>query len=221
MKNKKLIIFGEGLYTEIVHQYFTDDSEYEIVCFTKDDDYITSDEYLGLPMVPFSKVQELYPPEQFDMHIAVSYTNLNSLRERIYHEAKNKGYKLPSYISSNCNVLTKYPIGDNCFIFEDNTIQPFVKIESNVILWSGNHIGHHGTIKAHNFVSSHVVISGQCIIESNCFIGVNSTIGHMVKIGGRTLVGAGSIITKNTEEGSVYVPAKSVKLSRDSSTFRL
>ena len=221
MKNKKLIIFGEGLYTEIVHQYFTDDSEYEIVCFTKDDDYITSDEYLGLPMVPFSKVQELYPPEQFDMHIAVSYTNLNSLRERIYHEAKNKGYKLPSYISSNCNVLTKYPIGDNCFIFEDNTIQPFVKIESNVILWSGNHIGHHGTIKAHNFVSSHVVISGQCIIESNCFIGVNSTIGHMVKIGGRTLVGAGSIITKNTEEGSVYVPAKSVKLNRDSSTFRL
>ena len=221
MKNKKLIIFGEGLYTEIVHQYFTDDSEYEIVCFTKDDDYITSDEYLGLPMVPFSKVQELCPPEQFDMHIAVSYTNLNSLRERIYHEAKSKGYKLPSYISSNCNVLTKYPIGDNCFIFEDNTIQPFVKIENNVILWSGNHIGHHGIIKAHNFVSSHVVISGQCIIESNCFIGVNSTIGHMVKIGGRTLVGAGSIITKNTEEGSVYVPAKSVKLNRDSSTFRL
>lgn len=218
---KKLIIFGQGLYTEIAHQYFTDDSEYEVVCFTKDDDYIDSNTYLGLPMVGFSKIQDSYPPDQFDMHIAVSYTELNHLRERIFHEAKKKGYNLPSYISSKCNILTKYPIGENCFIFEDNTIQPFVKIEDNVILWSGNHIGHHSVIKSHNFISSHVVVSGQCTVESNCFIGVNSTIGHEVIIGSETLVGAGSTITKNTEPGSVYVPAKSVKLERKSNTFKL
>jgi sugar O-acyltransferase (sialic acid O-acetyltransferase NeuD family) len=218
---KKLIIFGQGLYTEIAHQYFTDDSEYEVVCFTKDDDYIDSNTYLGLPMVEFSKIQDSYPPDQFDMHISVSYTELNHLRERIFHEAKKKGYNLPSYISSKCNILTKYPIGENCFIFEDNTIQPFVKIEDNVILWSGNHIGHHSVIKSHNFISSHVVVSGQCTVESNCFIGVNSTIGHEVIIGSETLVGAGSTITKNTEPGSVYVPAKSVKLERKSNTFKL
>jgi len=221
MKNKKLIIFGEGLYTEIAYQYFSDDSEYDVVCFTKDDNYINSDTYLGLPMVPFSKIEELYSPHEYDMHIAVSYTDLNHLRERIFHEAKGKGYKLPSYISSHCNILTKYPIGENCFIFEDNTIQPFVTIEDNVILWSGNHIGHHSTIKSHNFISSHVVVSGQCTIESNCFIGVNSTIGHMVNVGKETLIGAGAVITQNTDPGSVYVPAKSRKLDRLSNTFKL
>lgn len=218
---KKLIIFGQGLYTEIANQYFTDDSEYEVVCFTKDDDYIDSNTYLGLPMVEFSKIQDRYPPDQFDMHIAVSYTELNHLRERIFHEAKKKGYNLPSYISSRCNILTKYPIGENCFIFEDNTIQPFVKIEDNVILWSGNHIGHHSVIKSHNFISSHVVVSGQCTVESNCFIGVNSTIGHKVTISSETLVGAGSVITKDTKEGSVFVPQKSIKLDRHSRSFKL
>tara|TARA_A100001515_G_scaffold69483_3_gene55246 strand:- start:341 stop:1006 length:666 start_codon:yes stop_codon:yes gene_type:complete len=221
VKNKNLIIFGEGLFTEIAYQYFTDDSEYDVVCFTKDDDYIDSSNYLNLPMVPFSNIEDIYPPEQFDMHIAVSYTNLNHLRERIFYEAKKKGYNLPSYISSKCSILTKYPIGDNCFIFEDNTVQPFVKIEDNVILWSGNHIGHHSTIKSHNFISSHVVISGQCMVESNSFIGVNSTIGHMVTIGSESLIGAGSVITKNTEPGSVYVPARSTKLERKSNTFKL
>ena len=221
MKNKKLILFGEGLFAEIAHQYFCDDSEYDIVCFTKDDHFINSDSYLGLPMVPFSKIEKFYPPSEFDMHIAISYTNLNSLRERIYQEAKEKGYNLPSYISSRCNILTKYPIGDNCFIFEDNTVQPFVKIENNIILWSGNHIGHHTTVCSHNFVSSHVVISGQCKISSNCFIGVNSTIGHTVKIGSRCLIGAGSVITKDTDSGSVYVPARSVKLEKNSDSFRL
>ena len=220
MKNKKLILFGQGLYTEIAHQYFNDDTEYEVVCFTKDDDYITSDEYLGLPMVPFSKVRELYPPDRFDMHIALSYTELNHLRKRKFYEAKEMGYNLPSYVSSKSSIMTKYPIGENCFIFEDNTVQPFVKIEDNVILWSGNHIGHHSTIKSHNFISSHVVVSGQCTVGSHCFIGVNSTIGHMVEIGEETLVGAGSVITKNTEKGSVYVPARSTKLDKPSSSFK-
>jgi len=221
MKDKKLIIFGEGLYTEIAHQYFTDDSEYDVVCFTKDDDYISSETYLDLPMVKFSEIQDKYPPSDYDMHIAVSYTNMNKLRERIYHEAKEKGYKLPSYISSRCTNMTKYDIGDNCFIFENNTIQPFVKIGNNVILWSGNHIGHHGEIKDHNFISSHVVISGQCTVESNCFIGVNSTIGHGVRIAEATLVGAGAVITRNTEREAVYVPAKSRKLGRKSVEFNL
>ena len=59
------------------------------------------------------------------------------------------------------------------------------------------------------------------LVNSHCFIGVNSTIGHMVEIGEETLVGAGSVITKNTEKGSVYVPARSVKLDKSSSSFKL
>ena len=100
--NKKLILFGEGLFTEIAHQYFTDDSEYDVVCFTKDNEYISSPTYLGLPMKNFSDIEKCYPPSEYDMHIAVSYTNMNCLRERIYNEAKKKGYKLVSYISLWC-----------------------------------------------------------------------------------------------------------------------
>jgi sugar O-acyltransferase (sialic acid O-acetyltransferase NeuD family) len=221
MKDKKLLLFGEGLYTEIAHQYFTDDSEYEVVCFTKDDEYINSSQYLGLPMKAFSDIEKFYPPSEYDMHIAVSYTDMNRLRERVYHEAKEKGYNLVSYISSKCSNMSKYPIGDNCFIFEDNTIQPFVKIGNNIVLWSGNHIGHHSEIHDHNFISSHVVISGQCVIESNCFIGVNSTVGHKVRVRKLTLIGAGSVITKDTEQESVYVPSRSTKLSKKSSEFEL
>lgn len=218
---KKIIIFGQGLYAEIVNQYLTDDSEYEVVAFTLDDEYIKENTYLGLPMVPFSEIEKSYPPKDYFMHVGLSYTDLNHLREYRYHHAKDKGYTLPTYISSKATVLTKYPIGDNCFIFENNTIQPFVKIGSNVILWSGNHIGHHGEIESHNFISSHVVISGQCLIKSNCFIGVNSTVAHGVTIETENLIGAGSYISKNTKPKSVYVPPRSVKLDKTSDQFKL
>lgn len=220
-KNKKLLLFGKGLYAEIALQYFTDDSEYEVVAFVLDDEYCTEQTYLGLPLVKFSKVKTEYPPSNFDIHVALSYTDFNKLRERVYKEVKKFGYFLPSYISSKCSLMTKEPIGDNCFIFEDNTIQPFVKIGNNIILWSGNHIGHHGVIEDHNFISSHVVISGQCTIKSNCFIGVNSTIAHKVTVNKETLVGAGSIINKDTVEKGVYVPAKTVKLDKTSNMFSL
>ena len=90
-KNKKIVIFGYGTFTEIILQYLTDDSEYEVVAFTLDDRYIKEDTYLGLPMVPFSKIEETYPPKDYFMYVGLSYTNLNHLREYRYHEAKSKG----------------------------------------------------------------------------------------------------------------------------------
>jgi acyl-[acyl carrier protein]--UDP-N-acetylglucosamine O-acyltransferase len=97
-------------------------------------------------------------------------------------------------------------------ILEDNTIQPFTTIGNNVVMWSGNHIGHHGQIKDHVFFTSHVVLSGHCVVESYSFFGVNSTIRDYTSIAQGTLVGMASAITKETEEWSIYVgnPAKKV-----------
>lgn len=217
----KVVIFGNGAIAQLAHYYFTTDSAYEVVAFTVDKDYITESTFEGKPIVSFETIEQHYPPNEYNMFIAVSYAKLNKVRAQKYTDAKTKGYKLVSYISSKCNVLTTYPIGDNCFILEDNTIQPFVKIGNNISLWSGNHIGHHSEIQDHNFISSHVVVSGHCVIESNCFIGVNSTLAHNVTIAKETLIGAGAVIAKSTEQGGVYVAPRSVKLEKKSSEFNL
>lgn len=216
-----IIIFGSGDIAQIANYYFKIDSKYRVVAFTVDREYVKESEFEGLPVVPFDELTSKYPADKFKMFIAVSYAGLNKVRETKYYEAKKLGYTLVSYVSSKCSYLTPYEHGDNCFIFEDNTIQPFVKIGNNVTLWSGNHIGHHSVIHDHNFISSHVVVSGHCVINSNSFIGVNSTLGHKVEIGRENIIGAGSIITKSTGAGEVYVPAKSIKLDKSSSEIKL
>lgn len=218
---EEIVIFGSGDIAQIANYYFKTDSNYKVVAFSVDRDYVKEQEFEGLPVIPFDELPAKYPPSTFKLFIAVSYANLNKFRERKYHEAKALGYELVSYVSSKCSYLTPYQHGDNCFIFEDNTIQPFVRIGNNVTLWSGNHIGHHSTIHDHNFISSHVVVSGHCVINSNSFIGVNSTLGHQVEIGKENIIGAGSIITKSTGFGEVYVPARSTKLDKPSSEIKL
>ena len=218
---EKLIIFGTGSIAQIANYYFQIDSNFRVAAFCIDRNYIQSHEFEGIPVVPFDEVITRFPPDEFKMFIALSYSKLNKVREQKYYDAKKMGYELVSYISSKCTNLSQYPMGDNCFIFEDNTIQPFVKIGNNVTIWSGNHLGHHSEICDHNFISSHVVISGHCVIQSNSFLGVNSTIGHNVTIAKENIIGAGSIITKSTNFGEVFVPQKSIKLDKKSSEINL
>ena len=178
----------------MANYYFDIDSDKEPVAFTVDAAYLKEDIFEGKPVLPFEEIENKYPPSEYLMFIAVSYSKMNKIREAKYLAAKQKGYNLASYISSKCSYLSQFPPGDNTFIFEDNTIQPFVKIGNNNTFWSGNHIGHHSVIGHNNFVSSHVVVSGHCTIKNNCFLGVNSTLHNNVVIENENLIGAGSII---------------------------
>jgi sugar O-acyltransferase (sialic acid O-acetyltransferase NeuD family) len=216
MKMKKLIIFGTGDIAQIANYYFETDTDYEVVAFTVDSVYITNKRFQDKPVVAFEEIEKLYDPSKYIMFIATSYTKLNKIREAKYNEAKKKGYSLASYVSTRCSYMSQYVCGDNCFIFEDNTIQPFVKIGNNVTLWSGNHIGHHSTIADHNFISSHVVISGHCHIKSYCFLGVNATLHNNVIIEEENIIAAGAIISKTTGLQEIWVPAKSVRLNKRS-----
>jgi len=217
----KLIIFGTGDIAQIAAYYFDIDSEHEVVAFTVDREFVSDESFEGKPVVAFEDIEQEYPSSECSMFIALSYSSMNQVRESKYNEAKRRGYSLVSYISSRCSYLSQNDCGDNCFIFEDNTIQPFVKIGSNVTLWSGNHIGHHSEIEDHIFISSHVVVSGHCRIHSNCFVGVNATLGHQVQLAKATLVGAGAVVTKDSNEGEIIVPARSVVLEKKSHEVKL
>jgi sugar O-acyltransferase (sialic acid O-acetyltransferase NeuD family) len=204
----EIIIFGTGDIAQIANYYFNIDSDHKVVAFTVNEKYLSTTEFEGKPVVAFEAIVKEFSPQKYKMFIATSYSKMNKIREAKYHEAKAKGYELISYVSSRCSYLSQFPAGDNCFIFEDNTIQPFVKIGNNVTLWSGNHIGHHSVIEDHNFISSHVVISGHCTIKSNCFLGVNATLRNGITIAKESLIGAGAIIMKDTIEKGVYLPER-------------
>lgn len=208
----KIIVFGVLDTAELAHYYLTHDSEHEVVAFTVNRQFIEQDNFRGLPVVAFEEVETIYPPSEYQFFAPMTGRNMNRNREAIYNHAKAKGYQFISYISSRATIFDKSLIGENCFILEDNTIQPFTTVGNNVVMWSGNHIGHHGQIKDHVFFTSHVVLSGHCVVESYSFFGVNATIRDYTTIAQGTLVGMASAITKETEEWGVYVgnPAKKV-----------
>ena len=86
----KLLIYGNGSMAKVLYSYIRHSAA---VCgFTVDDKCIAdnSGTFCGLPLVPFSNVQNIFHPDQCNMIISVGFVEMNDLREKKYFEAKKK-----------------------------------------------------------------------------------------------------------------------------------
>lgn len=207
----KVIIFGIQDFAELAHYYLENDSQHDVVAFTVNEQYLPENRFFhGLPIVSFENIETIYPTTEYKFFAPLSPQKMNRLREDVYKKIKIKGYDLISYVSSKATLFNN-TIGDNCFILENNTIQPFTSIGNNVVLWSGNHIGHHSIIKDHIMFTSHVVLSGHCIVENYCTLGVNATIRDGLTIAEGTFVAMSASIIKNTEPWGLYKGNPAIK----------
>jgi len=214
---KEVVIFGAGDQAQVAFVCLTEDSPYKVAAFTVNRSYIQEgQDLLGRPVVPFEDLEKSHPPDRYSMLVSVGFKRVNELRTELYQQCKAKGYELISYVSSRAIRFSNVEVGDNCFILEANVLQPFVRIGNNVVLWSGNHIGHHSRIEDDVFIASHAVISGKVTIGRGSFVGVNATFRDGVRVAPRCVVGAGATILRDTTEGEVFVGPRTDPDSRKS-----
>jgi len=200
---KKLIIFGTATTAELLHYYFVNDSDYEPVAFCADKEFITKDNFLGLPLLPFDEIETKFSPNEYSFFCAVGAMELNKVRKEVYLKAKAKGYSMASYISSNAKIAKNAIIGEHCFIDKVN-IYPYSVVGNNCFLSSD--VSHHCNIGTHCFLAGGVIMGGMTKIGEQTFIGLNATIKDHIEIGEKNIIGAGTIILSNTAANSVFIP---------------
>jgi sugar O-acyltransferase (sialic acid O-acetyltransferase NeuD family) len=169
-----------------------------------DRSYLRDDTFCHLPGIAFDEISARYPPTSADLFVAIGYRDLNRHRAGKFHAAKAMGYTLAAYLSSRATVWSGFQLAENCFILEDNTIQPFTAVSADTIMWSGNHLGHRSKIGAHCYIASHVMISGAVRIGDFCFIGVHATLRDHITIGERCVIGMNALITSDAAPDGVY-----------------
>ena len=214
MKNK-IIIFGTGEIADLAYFYFNNDSDYTVAAFSCDDEFVEDNLHYGLPLVPLSQLTKEFPPDDYNAHVALSYNKLNQVRADKYSLMKSIGYSLVSYICSKSVTWPDLSIGDNCFILENQTIQPTVLIGNNVMIWSGNHLGHGCSIGDHTYLSSHICISGHTVIGEKCFVGVNSTFKDFINIGDSVFIAMDASVTKDIPDDAVVVGSPATIFKED------
>lgn len=221
---KPLVIFGIGKISEVAFHHFTRDSGYEVVGFTCDEQWLPPGlpaevRHMGLPVNGFAQIERTFPPDRADMFIAVGYQDLNAVRTAKCAEARARGYRLASYVSSCADQGPWLEIGDNCLILDSVGIQPGVRIGNNVSIWNSSLIGHHSTVHDNCWIAAGATLGGMVSLGASCFVGLGATIGGEVGIGERSFIGAGTLVTKPADAGSVFVERDTEKFRLDSDGF--
>lgn len=217
---RKLIIFGTGKIGQVVTHHFKTDSDYEVVGFTTDPDFVPpSGKYDGLPVVPFNAVEKHFTPQDHALFVAVGYQQMNRIRAARLEEARAKGYATASYVSSHNKYHKPEQFGVNCFVMSGEPLQPHCKIGDNCFIWANAVVGHHAQVADDCWITSGAVIGGNSRIGRGCFLGLNATVGHEISIGDYSLIGAGARVMKDAPAESVYIPSETPRFRLTSSQF--
>ncbi|MDY7537137.1 acetyltransferase [Undibacterium sp. RTI2.1] len=215
----KTIIYGNGAIAKLVFSYAR--HSMNIAGFTVDDICIAdnTDSFLGLPLVPFTRVEEQFAPDHYNMIMAMGFVDMNALREKKYLEAIHKGYVFTSFIHASVTKHDDVIIEDNCVILDHVSIHPGCRIKQGTFISSNVNIGHDCNVDEFNWINSGVAIAGGCRIGQACFFGVNSSVGHGVHIGARNFIAANTLINKSTENDQVYLSEAGQLLKLKSQSF--
>ncbi|MEA3135772.1 MAG: hypothetical protein QOC71_53 [Thermoplasmata archaeon] len=208
---KRLVIAGAKRLADIAYEFFTTDSEYEVVAFTVDAAYLDATELYGRPVVPFDQVAHLYPPATHEMFVAIATTGMNRLRERLSQQAKQLGYRLATFVSSRAHVASTAKVGPNSIIFPMVHVNTMAEIGEGVLLGTGTIIEHHARIGDYSFLSVNAMVLGEATIGERCFLGAGCIVIDDVKVGADCLLGAGTCIRFDVAPGKVFAAPKPVE----------
>lgn len=197
-----IVVFGAGQIAEVAKVYIDAHGPDRIVGFVVDEEYKRIDSLGNLPLVTWERLEHHFPPGQVKLLGPLSYRRINEFRRDRHLDGLRRGYQFTSFIHPHSHIYTR-DIGENCFILEANVIQPMARLGTGVMIWSGNHIGHHAAIGDYCFLASHVALGSNVSIGERTFLAGKVGVEPGVRVGAGCVLGTGSIITADLPNGSV------------------
>ena len=202
---RRLVIVGAGRRAAVAYECFSLDSPHEVVAFSVEAEYCSGAMYCGLPLVPLQEATRIYPPAEYLAFVAISPSDLNRGRRRLYEIVKSIGYSCISYVSSRAFVAQNTEIGANTFVHEFVALQHGVRVGDNTVIESGTCVGHSTLIEDDCFIGQHVAISGFCSIGRGSLLSDNSCIADNIRIAENCELRPGAVVLKDTLAEHIYL----------------
>lgn len=210
MNNKKIVIFGDTMFSEELKNIISlECGNDKVIAFSIDSKYKKSEEFCGLPIYPFEQLEQYIDVTNTEILLTIGYNNMNQLRKIKYEECKSRGFMVHTYISQKAIVYSD-KIGEGCIIMPGVYIGPFTTLGICNVIRSGCVLSHHEKIGDFNWIADGCTYGGRVVQDNNCFVGLGSTIRNSVSIADQTFIGAHSYLSSNTMKEGVYIgnPAK-------------
>lgn len=206
------------MQAQTLYEMITQEEQGQVEAFVVDAKYKKQDVLLDLPVFQAEQMMKLFPPQDYKVCLSFGYKNMVRNREQKFHQCKQLGYEIFTFISQRANVYTKQ-IGEGCNVYPGTTLMPFVQVGDGSYIEAGCTIAHHTSIGAFNFIAPGTHFCGDVHTGKNCFFGGACEIVNSCEIGEMSFIAAGAKVARSIPARSVVVPARSVCLGNDPAVF--
>lgn len=143
-------------------------------------------------------------------------------RQSLHEKLTHHNVPFATLIDPNSVISPSVSVGQGCIIGSGSFISSNSKIAENTMLEVNTIVGHDISIGKHSVISSCTVIGGATEIGDETFIGLNCTVKNELKIGNRCIIGMGSSVFNDINNGYIALgnPARPIKKNEKRQVFK-
>ena len=201
----KVLIYGDGALAEQYLWQLESDDRYEVVGFCVDEVFYQENTFHNIQVFRFQELSTYFDMSDVYILVAIGYTKMNSIREKIFNLIEKCGYNLLTYISKSAIIGKHVTIGKGSFIGNYVVISPSSIIGKGCIIYSSTCIGHYCHINDFCYLSICIALGGHVTISRNCFLGMHVTIRDGILIDCYNVIGTAANVLKSTKSHGIYV----------------
>jgi len=137
----------------------------------------------------------------------------NFSRRKVFNRLKAEGIEIVSLVHNKAIIGSNVQIGEGVVVMPGVIINANSKISDGAIINSGAIVEHDNKIGAFSHISPNVALAGNVHVEELSWIGIGTSVIQGITIGKEVVVGAGSVVINNIENGLILagVPAKQIE----------
>ena len=209
----KIIIIGAGGYSKVIVDIIHNDQKYEIAGF------IDNNLPIGHKVLDYKvlgKEEEINnlinKQEIFGGVIAIGDNFIRSNVEKKIKQLCNE-FKFINCIHPKSNIAFNVVMGEGNVVMVGATINTSSEISNHCIFNTNCSIDHDNRIANFASIAPNSVTGGNVEVGEFSAIGIGATVKHNISIGYNCIIGASSLVNKDTKSNSVYygVPAKFIR----------
>jgi sugar O-acyltransferase (sialic acid O-acetyltransferase NeuD family) len=209
----KIIIIGAGGHSKVIVDIIQNEQKYEIAGFI-DNNLPTGHKVLDYKVL--GKKEEINTlinkHEIFGGIIAIGDNFIRSNVEKKIKQLCNE-FKFINCIHPKSNIAFNVVMGQGNVVMAGATINTSSEISNHCIFNTNCSIDHDNRIANFASIAPNAVTGGNVEVGEFSAIGIGATVKHSVSIGYNCIVGASSLVNKDTKSNSVYygIPAKFIR----------
>ena len=214
MKTDKIVIFGSSGHAKVIVDVVESNSSLKLLGFIDRPELVGS-EVLGYKVIGSeSSLPELM--DRLGFSKGIIGIGDNSTRRLVATRIQEIA---PTFEFTNC-IHKSANISRHCEIGHGNVIMPGVSINASSIV--SNHcilnthssLDHDSLMEPYSSLGPNAATGGNCSIGELSHIGIGASILQRVSIGRNCIIGAGSLVNKDTKNDSVYYGSPAIFISK-------